>query len=187
MVPSPEWDLDRYRSLLRVQVRQLQLDPRLRRRFGESDLVQEALLKAHRHRAQFRGGTEGELVRWLQQILANVVRDEVRRAHAQGCDINREVHLDGVLAESSARLDSWLAAEHSTPGEQAERNERVLRVTAALDRLPEDQRDVVLLRDLMGLSVRQTAEQLGRTEKSVAGLLLRGRRALRRMLEGETP
>ena len=45
-----------------------------------------------------------------------------------------------------------------------------------------DQRDVVLLRDVQGRSVADIAAQLGRTEKSVAGLLLRGRGRLRQLL-----
>jgi RNA polymerase sigma-70 factor (ECF subfamily) len=61
----------------------------------------------------------------------------------------------------------------------------LLRLASAIDQLPEDQRDVLMQRDLLGASVSQIAEQLGRTEKSVAGLLLRGRRRLRELLQGE--
>jgi hypothetical protein len=48
-----------------------------------------------------------------------------------------------------------------------------LALAAAIDNLPEEQRDVLIQRDLNGAPVSQIAEQLGRTEKSVAGLLLR--------------
>jgi RNA polymerase sigma-70 factor (ECF subfamily) len=60
---------------------------------------------------------------------------------------------------------------------------RLERYRAALERLPEDQRDVVMLRDLMNQPVAQIAQQLGRTERSVAGLLLRGRQKLRELLK----
>jgi RNA polymerase sigma-70 factor (ECF subfamily) len=62
---SADWPLERYSSLLRLQARQLDLDPRLRRRFDSSDLVQEAMERAHRLREQFRGSTEGEFIKWL--------------------------------------------------------------------------------------------------------------------------
>jgi RNA polymerase sigma-70 factor (ECF subfamily) len=56
-------------------------------------------------------------------------------------------------------------------------------VRAALDTLPEEQRQVVLLRHLMGLTPGEIANQMGRTESSVHGLHHRGRRALQRELE----
>jgi RNA polymerase sigma-70 factor (ECF subfamily) len=185
MSPSPDWDLDRYRPLLRLQIRQMELDPRLQRRFDSSDLVQETLLRAHGNLARFRGKTEAELVKWLQEILANVVTDEVRKARAQKRDVALEQSLEDIMAESSARLEEYLASNQVSPSRQAERQELLLRLAAAIDQLPEDQRDVVIQRDLLGASVSQIADQLGRTEKSVAGLLLRGRRKLRELLEEE--
>ena len=47
MVPANDWQLERYQALLRLRARQLHFDPRLKRRFDSSDLVQETLLKAH--------------------------------------------------------------------------------------------------------------------------------------------
>src|SRR5713226_5208632 len=80
MAPANDWQLERYRPLLRLRARQLHLDPRLKRRFDSSDLVQETLLKAHKNLHQFRGTTEAELVKWLQEILANALADQVRKA-----------------------------------------------------------------------------------------------------------
>jgi RNA polymerase sigma-70 factor (ECF subfamily) len=183
MAPIPEWHLEDYQPLLRLQVRRLQLDPRLQSRFDSSDLVHETLLKAHENLAGFRGTTEAELVRWLQEILANVARDEIRKHRAQKRDVALEQSLQAVVAESSARLENYLAAQQSSPSQQAERRERLLRLAAALDQLPPDQRDAVILHDLDRLSVDQVALHLGRTPRSVAGLLLRGHRKLRELLQ----
>jgi RNA polymerase sigma-70 factor (ECF subfamily) len=185
MRPSPEWELARYRPLLRLQVRQMELDPRLQRRFDLSDLVQETLLRAHGNLGRFRGRTEAELVKWLQEILANVVTDEIRKGRAQKRDVALEQSLEAVMAESSARLEKYLASSRESPSRRAERQEQLLRLAAAIDQLPEDQRDVLIQRDLHGAPVSQIAERLGRTEKSVAGLLLRGRRKLRQLLDEE--
>ncbi len=174
--------LERYRPLLRLQLRQVQLDPRLARRFDESDLVQEALLRAHESRADFRGGSEAALVRWLEQILANVLTDAVRRERAQKRDVALEQSLDAAMDASSARLEKYLSADGSSPQEQVERGEQLLRLAAALDRLPADYRDVILRRDLMGESVADIAARMTRSEKAVAGLLLRARRQLRELL-----
>jgi RNA polymerase sigma-70 factor (ECF subfamily) len=188
MSPNPPVDLDRYRPLLRLQVRQMELDPRLLRRFDSSDIIQETLLRAHANLARFRGQSEAELVKWLQEILANVVTDEARKARARKRDVALEQSLEAMMAESSARLERYLAnsqASPSSPSWQVERQELLLALAAAIDQLPEDQRDVLIQRDLNGASVSQIAEQLGRTEKSIAGLLLRGRRKLRELLQDE--
>jgi RNA polymerase sigma-70 factor (ECF subfamily) len=186
MTESKGWRLERYRPLLRLQVRQLQLDPRLRRRLDESDLVQDALLRAHQHLADFRGADQAAFLKWLEQILANVLTDAVRRERAQKRDVALEQSLDAALCESSARLGNYLAAHDSTPSEQAERQEQLLRLAAAIDRLPDDYRDVILRRDLMSEPVAEVAVQMDRTEKAIAGLLLRARRRLRELL-AESP
>jgi RNA polymerase sigma-70 factor (ECF subfamily) len=161
----------------------MELDPRLQRRFDSSDIIQETMLRAHANLARFRGHTEAELVKWLQEILSNVVTDEARKARARKRDVALEQSLEAVMAESSSRLEMYLASSQTSPSGQAERQELLLALAVAIDELPEDQRDVLIQRDLNGAPVSQIAEQLGRTEKSVAGLLMRGRRKLREMLQ----
>ena len=90
MAAPREWQPERYRDLLSVLARQIQLDPRLRRRFDASDLVQETLLKATQNLEQFRGGTEGELVKWLQGIMENALTDAIRKARAKKRDLAQE-------------------------------------------------------------------------------------------------
>ena len=177
------WDLGRYRELLQVMARRLQLDPRLKRRFDSSDLVQETLLKAHQAQEQFRGQTEGERIKWLHQILANTARDKIREVHADKRDPHLERSLDALVHDSSARLEAWLAAEQSSPSEKVERQELLLQVGEALNRLPEDQRDAIIRHHLMGEPVSEIARHMGCTNKAVAGLLYRGLNTLRENLD----
>src|SRR5206468_1612350 len=107
--------------------------PFFRRRFDSSDVVQETLLKAHQSREQFRGTTEAELVRWLQEILRNVVTNKVREATADKRDVRLEASLQGAVAESSARLQDYLHAKGPAPDEQAQQQEFLGRLDAALD------------------------------------------------------
>jgi RNA polymerase sigma-70 factor (ECF subfamily) len=182
-MPLPgEWPLERYRPLLRLLVRQQQLDPRLRTRFDSSDVVQETLARALEKADGFHGSSEAELVRWLQEILAHVLVDKVREAQAKKRDVRLEQSLHEAVAESSARLEGYLADDRSSPSSQAERQERLLRLAAALDQLPEDQREAVLRHDLLGMPVAQVACELGRTEKAIAGLLYRAKRRLGELL-----
>jgi RNA polymerase sigma-70 factor (ECF subfamily) len=182
MAQAPLWQLERYRPLLRVLLRQVQLDPRLQRRFDESDLVQDALLHAHEHLAGFRGTTEAELIKWLEKILANVVADAARREHAQKRDVALEQHLTDAFNRSYAQLEQYLRAEQSSPSQQAVRREEFLRLAEAMDRLPEGERDVIIQRHLLGMPMEQVAANLGRTEKAVAMLLYRAQRRLRELL-----
>jgi RNA polymerase sigma-70 factor (ECF subfamily) len=183
MAQPHEWHLERYRSLLKLQVHQLQLNPRFERRFDSSDLVQDTYENALAHFDQFRGHTEAELVKWLQTILANVAGEEIRRAKAQKRDLRLEHSLQEVLQEFSTRLEGFFAPAQSSPSRRAEKNEFLLSFAAALDDLPKDQRDVIILRDVEGSKLDDITKRLGRTEKSVAGLLRRGRQALRERLD----
>jgi RNA polymerase sigma-70 factor, ECF subfamily len=180
--PSPA-SLERYRPLLRLQARQLQLNPRLKRQLGSSDLVQDAYLRAVEKFDQFRGTSEGELVCWLQRILANIVKDKIAAAYAQERDFRRVRSLEQLVAESSVRLDKFVAAAHSSPSERAERNEMLVRLAAALDQLPEEQGDVIIHYYMHDRPVAEIAEDMGKTEKAVGDLLYRAKRRLRKPLE----
>jgi RNA polymerase sigma-70 factor (ECF subfamily) len=182
MAQPQDWCLERYRALLKLQVRQLQLDPRFQRRFDSSDLVQDTYENALANVDQFRGQTEAELVKWLQVILANVAGEEIRKAKAHKRDVGLEHSLQEALDGFSTRLERIFAPAQSSPSRRVEKNEFLLSFAASLDQLPKDQRDVVILRDVEGSPVHDIAERLCRSEKSVAGLLRRGRRALRALL-----
>jgi RNA polymerase sigma-70 factor (ECF subfamily) len=181
VAPTPPFPVERYLPWLRLLARQLRLNPRLRSRFDDSDVVGETLVKACREGNQFRGVTEAEFMKWLSEILHNTFRDMVRRELAGKRDPGLEAPLQAIQ-ESSVRIESYLAAADSSPDERAERKELLLRIADAVDRLPADQRDVVIQRDFLDSPVAEIAAQTGRTEKSVAGLLLRGRRKLRELL-----
>jgi RNA polymerase sigma-70 factor (ECF subfamily) len=173
------WPLERFREYLRLLAR-LHLDPRLRSKLDDSDVVQQTLVRAHRARDQFRGTTDAERAAWLRRILANTLTDAVRKYQAE---LGRGHSLERALDESSARLEAWLAQEQASPSQEAEREEQVLRLAEALAGLPEDQRLVVEMHHLQGLSLAELATQTGRTEAAVAGLLRRGRRRLRELLQ----
>jgi RNA polymerase sigma-70 factor (ECF subfamily) len=179
---SSDRPLERYREYLRLLAR-LQMDPRLRRKLDPSDVVQQTLVKAHENWAQFRGQSEAELAGWLRRILANTLADAVRKFRRE---LALEMSLEQALGESSARLEAWLAADQSSPSQRAARHEEMLRLAEALALLPEDQRVVVELHHLQGCLLADIAARLDRSEAAVAGLLRRGRKKLRELLEEST-
>ena len=183
MAQSAEWQPERYRDLVLLWARQLHLNPRLQRRFDSSDLAQGTMLKAHKKIGEFRGTTEAELLRWLHTILLNHLRSQIAYEKADRRNFELEQALPEVVAESSARIDKWLADSQSSPSEQAVRHEQELRLAAALAQLPEDQRNVVILHKLMNASVAEIASQTKRSQKAVAGLLRRGMQRLGEILK----
>ncbi len=178
---GPDWE--RFRAYLGLLAR-LNLDPRLRGKLDASDVVQETLLEAYRARDRLAGRSDAEVAAWLRQALAHRLAHAVRDLGRARRDINRERSLEAALAESSARLDRWLAAEQSSPSDQAQRHEHSVRLAAELQALPEAQREAVVLHYWEGRTVPEIAAQLNRSPAAVAGLLQRGLRTLRgRMTE----
>lgn len=178
-----ERPLDAYRDYLRLLAR-IQLGPRLQAKLDASDVVQQAILQAHEARGLFRGKTEPEKLCWLRAILANVLAAAARRYAAGARDVGRERSLEAQLARSSSHLESLLVADQTSPSQRAVRAEELLRLAIALSWLPEDQRQVVELHHLKGLQVAEVAEEIGRTRPAVVGLLFRGLKRLRELLQG---
>src|SRR5688572_25990426 len=92
--------LERYRRYLTLLAR-LEIGRHLRSKLDASDVVQETFLEAHRHFVGFAGGSEGQLIRWLRQILATTLANQVRRyLGTQGRDARLEQQLADELDQS---------------------------------------------------------------------------------------
>ncbi len=122
------------------------------------------------------------MARLAGAILANALATAVRRFDTQARDSGRERSLEAELERSSSRLESLLAADQTSPSERSVRGEELLRLAQALVLLPEDQRRVVELHYLSGLTVADVAAQIGRTRPAAVGLLFRGLKRLRELL-----
>jgi RNA polymerase sigma-70 factor (ECF subfamily) len=149
--------------------------PRLRRfaaalagnREDGDDLVQEACEKAIRKAESFREGTR--LDSWMYRIIQNCHIDRGRERQRRGAHqpVEETPHLtDGsTVAGQDAALD-------------------LKRVRAAMDRLPEDQRMVLLLVTVEGLSYQETATTMDVPIGTVMSRLARARKRLVALLEG---
>jgi RNA polymerase sigma-70 factor (ECF subfamily) len=178
--------LELYRHRLTLLAR-LQINRRLQGKVDASDLVQETFREAHRDFEQFRGAGERELVGWLRQILATNMANVVR--HYQGTqsrDVRLERELVVQLDQSSRFLGAALVADSSSPSQQAARREEAVLLAEALGRLPDDYREVLVLRHLEGLGFPEVARRMGRSVDSVKNVWARALARLRRSV-GEAP
>lgn len=175
---SPE----HYRSALLLLAR-AQLGRQRHLDVDASDLVQQTLLEAHRDRERFTGHTPEELFAWLRKILHHNFLDACQKARAAKCDVARKVR-EAELTESFVGLDELLVESATSPSEQAMRGEQLSQLAEAIEQLPEQQREAVVLKHLAGLTLKQISDRLGCTPAATAGLLFRGRQRLQELLEG---
>jgi RNA polymerase sigma-70 factor (ECF subfamily) len=176
-----ERSLEGYRQYL-VLCARLGMDPRLERKVDLSGVVQQTLLEAHQSQELLHDWNESQKAAWLRRVLANNLKDELRKWKTEARDISRERSLQEAIDQSSSRLEAWLVAEQSSPSQRLERQEQAVRLADALATLPEAQREAVVLQHWHGWSLAQIAEHLGRTPAAVAGLLHRGLGQLRKVL-----
>src|SRR5947208_10107668 len=178
--------LELYRNYLRLLAR-IEVGRRLQGKLDASDIVQDTFLEAHKNFVRFQGTEEPQFVCWLKQILAAKVANLVRHYFGtQGRDIRLEQQLAAGIDQSSHMLGHELVASLTSPSENAVEREQGVLLADALERLPPDYRDVIVLRHLEGLTFPEVAERMARTQDSVEKLWLRGLARLRQEF-GEMP
>jgi len=173
----------RYRPWLLMLVRMQGYDG-LQHKFDASDVVQQAMLEAVRDLPQFQGSTEAEFAAWLRQILAHTLGHEVRRFRSTDKrDVSREVSIDQSLEQSSMRLRQMLTDDASSPSHQAARAEQEVFLAEVMERLPDDYRQIIVLRNLAGVSHAEAARRMNRDEGAVRMLWVRALARLKKELQ----
>jgi RNA polymerase sigma-70 factor (ECF subfamily) len=158
--------LDSCRNYL-LLVANERLEPETRARYEAIDLVQQTFLEAHRDFGLFHGHTEAELLAWLRCILVNTLSNWARDLQAEKREVRREVSLEMVL--HTLREEALTTGDpHPVAGLIAEEEQR--RVMQALDRLPEDYRQVLQLRHQGGLSFAAIGAAMGRSAEAARKL-----------------
>lgn len=146
------------------------------------DLTQETFLQAFRNIAGFRG--EADLRTWLYRIAVNQARNRWRWWKRRRRD--KTVSLDAPASDENATpLSANLTNDGaSDPEQQALARERERALLSALSTLSRPYREVIVLRDIEGLSYEEVAQALDMNIGTVKSRLSRGRDELRRRLEG---
>jgi RNA polymerase sigma-70 factor (ECF subfamily) len=139
------------------------------------DVLQETFIKAMRALPSFEG--RSSLSTWLYRIAVNEALMVLRKRKPEMVSVE-ENDPDSDDNPNGLVLKDWCCL----PEDELLSSESKLYLQNAVDRLPLTLRSVFLLRDIQGISIRETAETLGLTETTVKTRLLRARLKLRETL-----
>jgi RNA polymerase sigma-70 factor (ECF subfamily) len=182
--------LQRHRSAL-VRLVALRLDRGVQRRVDASDVVQDVLLEANRRLADYLRDRKLPFHLWLRQIAQDRMIDAHRRHRgAARRSVDREQSLSASydVDESAPDLAALLRDRELTPAAAATARELNQRFEAAIARLEEADREVILMRHFEQLSNQEVAQLLTISEPAAGMRYLRAMRRLRAMLdESDSP
>jgi RNA polymerase sigma-70 factor (ECF subfamily) len=179
--------LARHRDRLKRMVA-VHLDRRLAARVDPSDIVQEALLDAHRDLSDYLRRRPLPLYPWLRQLAWERLL-KWHRAHirVQKRSVGREELRDLALPEESAvQLAHCLIAAGTSPSRRLIRDELRQRVRAALEAASPRDREVLVMRHLEEMTAAEIAATLGITERAAKARHTRALERLRGLLDDDS-
>lgn len=137
------------------------------------DATQETFISAYRNLANFRG--EAKVSSWLHRIAVNQCLTKQRRTKTRA-----ETFLDD---EDSAEEKIFVAPAHQSPARQAEQSERLSHVRQAVNSLPTDLRQVIVMKEFEELTFQQISEVLDLPLSTVKSRVYTALKQLRMKLE----
>ena len=156
----------------------LRMGPRMRAREGSIDIVQSICREVLEDLPGLEYRGETEFLRWLFTTALNKLRERGRYHARERRDPDRECAIDASSLTGYATL--------ITPSREAIGYEDIEKLEAAFDRLPDDYVDVITLSRIVGLSHREIAGHLGRSEGATRTLLGRALAKLGQELHGSS-
>jgi RNA polymerase sigma-70 factor (ECF subfamily) len=176
--------LERHRAYV-CRFVELRLDPQLRARVDPSDVVQEAQLEAARRLNGYLGDAPMPFRLWLRQIALD--RLLMLRRHHRGAARRAVTREAAWPDESSLAFARQLLAAGPSPSARLAASELAHRVRQAVARLPEADREIVLLRNFEGLSNQEVAQLLNLQPATASQRYGRALLRLRKLLEEGRP
>ena len=160
----------------------------LSRLVDADDLTQDAHVEVFRRIADFELRGPDSFTRWVSTIALSRLRNAISWHRAARRGGGRVAITHGLRSrdDSTIELLDTLAGRDLTPSRCVARGEAIDAVQEAIDTLPEQYRQAILLIHIEGQPVREAAASMGRTERAVHGLCRRGMKLLRERLSADS-
>ncbi len=164
----------------------LRMGKELRSKLESMDLVQDVLFSALRDLGDFTYKDEGDFLRWLSKIAENRLRDNVDKLHADKRDIRKEVRLDSHGPTTGGRFFGVRGPiDATTPSVIMSRKEDLDELAKAMDELKPEYKEVIVLTKIEGLSYKEIAGKLGKSDEAVRKLVSRAMAVLTSVFESD--
>lgn len=140
-----------------------------------ADMAQEILLKIFRNVGKFKG--ESKFSTWVYRVATNTCLDELKKAKRKAT-----YSLDEEFETGEGQLGVEVADTAPTPEQRVEGQEIRDAITEAISRLSEEHRQIIILRDINGLTYEEVADILDCSLGTVKSRISRAREQLRKIL-----
>lgn len=145
-----------------------------------NDCAQEAFIKVFKSIKKFR--FESAFSTWLYRIAVNTCKNRIKSSAYRWK--KKTVSLETSNSSKNGNPYSEIVNGSPTPVMALEKKERMMRIQKAINSLPEEQNQVVVLRDIQGLSYQDISDITGLNLGTVKSRLARGRLELKNKLKG---
>ena len=158
---------NRYVSRVLAAVR-ARLGAELRSKVESWDILQDAMLASLKNIESFEHNSEGAFLNWLAKVVENRIRDRLDFFRAGRRDHRKEEALGGARSDdSSIPLDLPDRTGLPTPSEMLILNEDLARLEQAMDRLPDESRELSVATKIEGRSYQEIAQDHGKSPDAV--------------------
>ena len=146
------------------------------------DIAQDVFISVFRHLSRFRG--ESRLYTWIYRIASNACKNRIKYLRGRQFHRKVELKLESSTTATSPRdqINAALQSNYPSPEDAARNSDLQQRIERALNSLDEDQRLLIVLRDIEGLSYQDIIDVTGLTEGTLKSRLHRARIALKNRL-----
>ncbi len=140
------------------------------------DISQDAFIKIYKSLNTFKG--DSSFSTWLYRIVTNTCLDELRKRKKRNT-----ISYDNTIKTDDGEIDRNIPDTGDTPEEIVSKNESQRAIIKSINKLSEQHKIVIVLRDIKGFSYEQIGEILNCPEGTIKSRISRARIALRTLLE----
>ena len=162
-----------------LRIVRFRMGTELRGKLESMDLVQDAFVAAVKDLGQFEYRDEGDFLRWMSKIAENKIRDNLKRLHADKRDIRREVPIDHrvpTAGDNCPRMPEPIRT--TTPSVIFSVSEELDKLENAMNLLKPKYREVIVLNQIEGLSLKKIGDRLSKSPDAVRMLVSRAMASL---------